>query len=126
VKRVIVGLPAWVPVGFAFIIATGESDGLSASGSTPGLEDSCCNSTILTGKVVLSVSGIKKRQSDSVHPGAPEGDEVPPEVPEVLNNDAEEGNSLKLFQVVRLFQIDQGINRTKWAKPAVAYQYCLP
>jgi hypothetical protein len=55
VKRVIRGLPTRLPVGFAFIIATGEGDGLS----TPSLEDSCCNSTVLTGEVVLSVSSIK-------------------------------------------------------------------
>ena len=66
------------------------------------------------------MSQHKQMNDDHVHPGAPKGDELPPEVPEVLNDDAEDGHGLDLFQMVRLSQVDQGVKRTKWAKPAKA------
>jgi len=103
-KWVIDGLSARKPIAFAFIVASWEGDSSMALGSTPGLEDGGRNCTILAGKEVVSMSGTRKNQGINIHPGAPEGDEVPPEVPEIPNDSAEDGDRLKLFERMRYFQ----------------------
>lgn len=120
-KWVIGGLSTWELVGCAFSITGWEGNRLNASraGSTPGLEDGSCNCAIVTRKTGCLEEQTKGKKC--VHPGAPEGDEVPPKIPEVFNDDAEEGNSLGLFQMVRLLvRVASKRKRTKWAKPAVA------
>jgi len=68
-KWVIGGLPARKPIGLAFVITRGEGDKPTAirTGLIPGLEDGCCNCTILTGKDVRSMSLHKTKTKTTAY-----------------------------------------------------------